>query len=615
MSTTKVFNVKALDEPDALAVAISDKWVHWKAAKVKSEEEAKQLQNYIFATDTKTTSNNALNWKNSTTVPKLTQIRENLHANYMASLFPNRDWLQWVGEGRSSDTRAKKRATTSYMRKQLRDSKFEDTIEKLLQDWIDYGNCFAGVTYVSKENVTSNGELALGYSGPMLYRLSPLDIVFDPTADTFEGSPKITRTIKSLGDFVSDVKEDVENKVWKDEMVTQMLNDRVSLRSGLNSKAFNKRQLEKNARYQYDGYGTITDYYNGEAVEILEFEGTLFNMETNELFKDYKIIVVDRAYVAYMEPLASLDVKPAKLHSAWRKRPDNLWGMGPLDNLVGMQYRIDHLENLQADIMDLIAHPIVVIQGEVDFNGYGPGAEAILDDNASISFQSPQAAALNANFQIDILERRMEELAGAPKEAMGIRSPGEKTKFEVSQLQNASSRLFTKKLRQFEKDILEPAVNMMLEHAVRFMSTAESVVEVRNEDETIGAELSEVISVKDIETKGKLKAVGARHFARQAQLAQDLLTVQQFKADPSIATHLSGKKQAEMLEELLQFDKYDLYGVNIAVTESVETERARMVAQEQLEAEALEPTELTETDIEDELTQPVPEADSGGALQ
>jgi hypothetical protein len=33
----------------------------------------------------------------------------------------------------------------------------------------------------------------------------------------------------------------------------------------------------------------------------------------------------------------------------------------------------------------------------------------------------------------------MEEMAGAPKEAMGFRSPGEKTKYEVQRLESAAS--------------------------------------------------------------------------------------------------------------------------------------------------------------------------------
>ena len=48
--------------------------------------------------------------------------------------------------------------------------------------------------------------------------------------------------------------------------------------------------------------------------------------------------------------------------AGWRPRPDNLYAMGPLDNLVGMQYRIDHLENLKSDVFDQIAYPILKIR-------------------------------------------------------------------------------------------------------------------------------------------------------------------------------------------------------------------------------------------------------------
>ena len=54
-----------------------------------------EIQEYIFATDTTTTSNSTLPWKNSTTLPKLCQIRDNLHSNYLSALFPNDSWLQW----------------------------------------------------------------------------------------------------------------------------------------------------------------------------------------------------------------------------------------------------------------------------------------------------------------------------------------------------------------------------------------------------------------------------------------------------------------------------------------------------------------------------------------
>jgi hypothetical protein len=60
-------------------------------------------------------------------------------------------------------------------------------------------------------------------------------------------------------------------------------------------------------------------------------------------------------------------------HAGWRERPDNLYAMGPLDNLVGMQYRIDHLENLKADVFDQIAYPILKIRGDVEDFDFEPG--------------------------------------------------------------------------------------------------------------------------------------------------------------------------------------------------------------------------------------------------
>jgi len=50
---------------------------------------------------------------------------------------------------------------------------------------------------------------------------------------------------------------------------------------------------------------------------------------------------------------------------------------------------------------------------------------------------------------------------------MGFRSPGEKTKYEVQRLENASARIFQNKINQFEEQIVEPLLNAMLELARR----------------------------------------------------------------------------------------------------------------------------------------------------
>lgn len=594
----KTVDLDFITSPDHLAEEIALKWDRWNTARESKKAAWKELGNYLYATDTSTTSNKVLEWKNSTTTPKLTQIRDNLHSNYMASLFPSSDWLQWEPQSKDSISRDKKKLITAFMKKKLRDAKFESVISDLVYDWIDYGNCFGGVLHEREQAVSANGELVVKYNGPRLYRISPLDICFDPTASSFEESPKITRTLRSLGELILEGQRESES-LWKQDIVDKIKNQRVNVRNGIASKRYTQGQLDKQARFQYDGFGSVFDYYNSDLVEILEFEGNIYDIEKDEIHEKVKITVVDRAWIVDIAPFSSWEGVSYKKHSGWRPRTDNLWAMGPLDNLVGMQYRLDHIENLKADIMDLIVHPIVKIRGEVAFSGWGPGAEVIMAQDSDFTVESPNPAALQANFELDRLERQMEELAGAPKDAMGIRTPGEKTKFEVSQLQNAASRLFQSKLRQFEIEFLEPVVNAMFELAVRKFSAAE---EVLVENTELNIQQFQVLNKEDISGHGRLRPIGARHFARQAQLAQDvaqLLSVAQ--ANSKIGVHISGLKAAEMYEELLQLEKWNLVIPNIGVAEELDTQRAMLEAREALEVEQTQPVGLTEGDIDAEI--------------
>src|SRR6185295_11671038 len=96
-----------------------------------------------------------------------------------------------------------------------------------------------------------------------------------------------------------------------------------------------------------------------------------------------------------------------------------------------------------------------------------PGARIYMEENADVEHLRPDATALQADLQINIIENTMEELAGAPRQAMGIRTPGEKTAFEVQTLDNAAGRLFQHKAEYFEDNFLEPLMNTMLEVARR----------------------------------------------------------------------------------------------------------------------------------------------------
>ena len=176
----------------------------------------------------------------------------------------------------------------------------------------------------------------------------------------------------------------------------------------------------------------------------------------------------------------------------------------------------------------------------------------------------------------------MEEMAGAPRQAMGIRTPGEKTAFEVQSLQNSASRIFEHKTAHFERVFLEPILNAMLEVSRRNMNVSDTI---RVFDDATGAVLFKTITKDDITAKGKIVPVGARHFAERARRVQNLTQLYQIKlSDPSVAAHMSGKEFARILAD--ELGEPTLFSENIAVTEQLETQQqmqeAEAINQEQL---------------------------------
>jgi len=562
-----------LTEP--LANQIGQQYTIWEQDRSKQQAGWRELRNYIFATDTTTTTNATLPWKNSTTLPKLCQIRDNLHANYMAALFPNDNWMKWLGSDKDAETQEKKSTIESYMENKTRMGGFITIMSQLVLDYIDYGNVFATTEYVDESiKDEATGEVIPGFLGPRPVRISPNDIVFNPLASSFEKAPKIIRTVKSVGELKADIQDHLDQG-YLEEALTLALENRTkitSLTSGDSVKA---------EAFMIDGFGTALEYYSSDFIEILEFHGDLYDRETGDFFKNHIITVVDRTHVIRKVPNPSWKVGSGIRHTGWRQRPDNLYSMGPLENLVGIQYRIDHLENLKADVFDMVAYPVLKIRGEVEDFDYGPNERIYTSDEGDVTFMHPDVTALNADIQIQVLENRMEEYAGAPKQAMGIRTPGEKTAFEVQTLENAAGRIFQNKTSYFEETFVEKILNDMLEVSRRQMNQADLI---RVMDDEMDVALFEKITKEDLTANGKLRPMGARHFAKQAQMFQNLngFANSAMGQDPAINAHISGIGIAKAVEELLGFEKFGLVEKNIRVTEQAETQRSINSNQEQL---------------------------------
>jgi hypothetical protein len=575
--STKIAEISKLFNQDDSSKWVAGVWDRYHNQRRQKVEEWIELRNYVFATDTRTTSNSTLPWKNSTTIPKLCQIRDNLHSNYLASLFPNDNWLKW--QAYSADAAMKDKATSiqAYMENKTREGHFRTEMSKLLYDYIDYGNCFSTVTFESNMKELADGTEVPSFIGPKAKRISPLDIVFNPLADTFEDSFKIVRSIKTLGELKKLSVTEPDQAFWG-EVVARRENFR-----GLVGK-YTRDDFDKAVGYQVDGFGTMSEYYLSDYVEVLEFYGDYHNSNTGELQVNKVITIVDRSFTARTEDIPSwMGTAPIR-HVGWRFRQDNLWSMGPLDNLVGMQYRIDHLENLKADAMDLIVHPPLKVIGPVEEFTWGPGEEVHLDEGGDVSEISRSLnGVIAADSHIQALKDDMELMAGAPREAMGIRTPGEKTATEVNSLQNAAGRIFQEKITNFEIELLEPVLNDMLETASRNMNTND-VIRVMDDD--LGVQQFITITRSDITANGKLRPVGARHFGKQSQDLQNIISIMGSPIGVKIDPHMSGKALTKFVSDVTSLHGYDIFSDNVAIEEQMDTQRLINQGQEDMAAEA-----------------------------
>jgi hypothetical protein len=594
----KTVDLLEIITPDQKACEISNLFVDWESRRQPKVAEWKEVQEYIFATDTTKTSNSKLPWSNKTTLPKLCQIRDNLHANYMAAMFPQRKWMAWEGSTPADDNVDKKEAIESYMGWVVDRNQYYNTVSQLVYDYIDYGNCFTMPEWLDMSNKTESMD-QVGYVGPAPRRISPLDIVFNPVAPSFEQSPKIIRSMITLGEVkqMLDASSIDEESLETAQNLWKYLKD---IRENSQS-AIHQSIAVKDRIYNISGFDSYQAYLGSNMAEVLTFYGDIFDYHTEKLQKNVVIKIIDRHKIIYEKPNNSSFGYAPIYHCGWRLRPDNLWASGPLDNLVGMQYRIDHLENMKADVFDLIAYPPLKIKGYVEDFDWAPMERIYVGDDGDIELLSPDVQALQADTEIAILEAKMEEFAGSPKEAMGFRTPGEKTKYEVQSLENAAGRIFQNKITYFERHITENLLNAMLELARRNMTTET----IRIFDDEFKINVFTQLSVHDITGLGRIKPIAARHFAEQANMIQNLNNFYSSVAgqDPAVLQHFSSVRTAQVWEALLDIKSWKVVEPFIRLSEQADAQRLANSYTENVNEEMMTPTGMKPGDFDPEELQ------------
>lgn len=575
----RTLDIMEMQEPDYLATAIANKFVAWESARDRWYNNAKETLENLYATSTRDIFNQAKDTDNCTHIPKITQIRDMLITYYLDAMFSLPDYVDWEAYNEESLDINTKDTLKALMAQMLHDSQFQPTIRELVEDYVDYGNAFTTVAMVN-ETLKLESGVANVYNGPKAIRLDPLNVFFDPLAISFEKTPKIIRTIKTLGELVAEAEELPESAQVYKEALNRALEKRSRIRQAVSTT---NAESIKNDICSIAGCGNWSQYYASDTVELLTFYGDLYDVERNKLYKNSKIVVMDRCSVLLEEPIKNFGFNCNIFKAGWRDRKDNLWSMSPLDNIKGMQFMVDFLENKRADIFNYISNPMWVTKGDVEMPEYlYPGCHVGVDVDGDFKTISPDATALAADTYVDRYQMLMEEMAGTPREAMGFRTPGEKTAFEVSQLNTAASRLFNEKTRKFEMEILEPLLTLMMR---MYLSDPTRVTRVKmmNED---GVILFKEVNVQDMAVQGRFIATGSNTYTERARQAQTIMQLYNsaIPSDQLVFNYFNPKVIAKVIAHTTGLDKYkDIIQPNARIDAELEMAKYQEFGRQQME--------------------------------
>lgn len=561
------------DDVDEIAVRIGNMWIDYNTARNQALQTGEEARQYIFATDIDQTSAKLLPHKNRTHQPKLTQISDTLQCQYYEASLSMPDFFMYKGAAKQDQDKAHK--IESWVRQKLEQRKFREGVgRQLIADFVIYGNAFASVDYVHEKD--DNGTTT--YVGPDIKRISPVDFVFNHRAETFQKAAKLERKLIHVAEL-SELVDAYPNSGFDEAEIKKAIEFRQA------SYVDDWVQVIKERGLQIDGFANFATYFKQDMVEVLIYRGDIFDPDTGEADRHRVVYVVDRTFVIRNER-SKAPVGYDGLHSAgWRLRNDNLWAQGPLDNLVGMQYRLNHLENLKADVFDLIAHPVIVITGdevEEPENGYAPGAVYRVGAEGKVEMLKPDATVLQADTQIAEYHKMMEDFTGALPQARGVRTPGEKTAFEVNSLGDGAASFFIDKARNFERlieTLLNEVFQLMLVHY-----DGTDYVELTND---ITGEVSlKQLSQSEVNARGAFSATGARHWERRTREMTDLQNFQMGPMqDPKIRQHVSGEKMANLYERLLKLEDEDIVEPFAGIKEDV---AAKAISQAEMQGLAKE---------------------------
>lgn len=173
----KVLEIAAFTGRDDPAAFVSNLWDTYNNQRAAWLQEKVELQQYIFATDTTTTTNRTFRGRTPLRSPSLLSFGITFIQITSLHYFPMIVGYSGKGYTKKDSSRRKAKVITAYMENKTRESRFRQEVSRLLYDYIDFGNAFVIPSYERRYKKDRNGTLSPGYTGPRGHRISPHDIV------------------------------------------------------------------------------------------------------------------------------------------------------------------------------------------------------------------------------------------------------------------------------------------------------------------------------------------------------------------------------------------------------------------------------------------------------
>ena len=171
-----------VEDVNDVAVRISELWTRYNSERRNALTLNEEARKFTYATDIDATSAADLPHKNRTHQPKLTQIADTLKSQYFEASLSMPDFFKFPPPRAVTNNIAT--GMEKWIRLKLEQRKFRETTgRQLINDYVDYGNCFVTVDY----NIERDNRGNIRYKGPVWKRVSPMNIVFNPREEFNKG--------------------------------------------------------------------------------------------------------------------------------------------------------------------------------------------------------------------------------------------------------------------------------------------------------------------------------------------------------------------------------------------------------------------------------------------